>query len=104
MPGEPGLEAAIVMPDGLRPSAASLPGLVGRRGRWVARFAGLPAEGIIFTAGLPKGQRGDGLKVVIVRQGLPGAAGGAVPAWLASERSVWGTWSMWIVDPAGLLR
>jgi hypothetical protein len=102
-PGEPGLEAAIVMPDGVRPIAASIPGIV-RRGRWVARFAGLPAEGIAVTARLPAGARANGLKVAIVRPGLPGAAAGAVPAWLASDRSVWETSSTWIVDPAGLLR
>ncbi|HEX2443795.1 MAG TPA: M28 family peptidase [Vicinamibacterales bacterium] len=102
-PSEPALDVTIVMPDGVRPIASNLPGLV-RRGRWMARWAGLPAEGIAWTATLPAGRRAGGLKVVIVRHGLPGAAGGAVPAWLTSDRSVWKTWSVWIVDPAGLLR
>jgi hypothetical protein len=102
-PDEPALDATIVMPDGVRPTASNLPGLV-RRGRWMARVAGLPPEGVAWTATLPAGRRADGLKVVIVRHGLPGAAAGAVPAWLASDRSVWATWSMWVVDPAGLLR
>jgi hypothetical protein len=102
-PGEPALDATIVLPDGVRPIASSLPGLV-RRGRWMARVAGLPPEGVAWTATLPAGKRADGLKVVIVRHGLPGAAAGAVPAWLASDRSAWATWSMWVVDPAGPLR
>jgi Peptidase family M28 len=102
-PDEPGLEAAIVMPDGVRPTDSNLPGIV-RRGRWMVRFAGLPAEGFAWTARLPDGRRAGGLKVVIVRHGLPGAAAGAVPAWLTADRSVWETSSMWIVDPAALLR
>jgi hypothetical protein len=98
-PAEPGLVAWFVLPD--RPAAASLPGTF-RRGRWTARYAGVPIEGIEFTARLAPAGRADAVRLVIVRPGLPGGVGPAgLPAWLPAERTAWEAHSIWVLALEG---
>jgi hypothetical protein len=96
-PAETGLLVSIVLPD--RPATASLPGTF-RRGRWTARYAGVPIDGVEFSAKLPAGGKADAVRVAIVRAGLPGGTGpGGVPAWLPAERTAWDAHSIWILAP-----
>ncbi|MGH9311982.1 MAG: hypothetical protein ACRD1S_02175, partial [Vicinamibacterales bacterium] len=96
-PAEPGLFASVVLPD--RPITASLPGAY-RRGRWTARYAGVPVDGVAFTARLSPGTRADAIRVAVARAGLPGGAGPAgLPPWLPSDRTAWEAVSVWILAP-----
>jgi Peptidase family M28 len=96
-PAEAGLFVSIVLPD--RPASASLPGTF-RRGRWTARYAGVPIEGLEFSARLPGSRVADAVRVAVVRAGLPGGAGsGGLPAWLPAERTAWDAHSIWILAP-----
>jgi hypothetical protein len=98
-PAEPGLFVSIVLPE--RPVSASLPGTF-RRGRWTARYAGVPIEGIDFTARLPPGSGPDTVRLAVVRPGLPGGTGPAgIPAWLPAQRTAWEAHSIWILAPGG---
>jgi hypothetical protein len=97
-PAEPGLFAAIVLPE--PPVSASLPGTF-RRGRWTARYAGVPLDGIAFDARLPPNTRLDAIRVTIVRDALPSgtAARAGAPAWLSTARTAWDVSSAWILAP-----
>ena len=96
-PAEPGLSVSVVLPD--RPTTASLPGTF-RRGRWTARYAGIPLDGFAFSARLATGGAADAVRVAVVRAGLPGGMGpGGLPAWLPPERTAWDVHSIWILAP-----
>jgi hypothetical protein len=98
-PTEQGLSAAIVLTDGRAPLDASLPGRPGAAG-WTARYEGLPADGLVFTATLRDAARLAPVRVVIGRAGLPGGAGpSGLPAWLPTDRVVWSAASTWILAP-----
>jgi hypothetical protein len=103
VPRRPGLLVSFVLPAGLEPARASLPGVV-RLGRWTATYVAPPADGISFRASF--GAIGAGglqdFRVLVTAQGSPADQGWQLPAWLPQERTAWAAEANWIVAPFAL--
>jgi hypothetical protein len=90
-----------VLPVGLTPARASLPGVL-RAGRWTATYAAVPAEGVAFRASFGKGTEETLLKTeVMVRSaGFPGGIGWQrMPSWTPHQRVVWTASAGWLLRP-----
>jgi len=90
-PADPGSTVVFVLPPGLVPKHASLPGRL-REGWWTAAYGAAPPGTIVFTAAFePAGaDRLDGVRAGLLTPALPGGTGWlGQPAWLGPERSVW---------------
>ena len=101
VPGEPGLIVTFLMPRGVTPARASLPG-VERGGRWRATYIALPPQNLVFRASFgdtdPAALRG--IEVLVTSRGFPGGAGWQrLPAWLPQERMVWSGSAAWQILP-----
>jgi peptidase M28-like protein len=88
---EPPADVWFVMPPGVIPADANLPGRL-RGARWIARYAAPPPEGVAFRASIPR-ERSARLvdaAVVLWTSRLPGGTGwqGLTP-WLPQEAAVW---------------
>jgi hypothetical protein len=93
IPQEPGVSIAFVLPPGLAPARSNLPGEV-RGGRWVARFAATPPEGITWRGSFAKvGPDRLGAIQVTAWQ----AWGTRPPPWLPQERAVWSGGATWVL-------
>lgn len=102
VPAEPAVSVAFILPAGIEPERSNFPGRTGR-GRWIANYDGLPAEGIAWHAGFPSvsAERLKGLRVVVTSTGLRGAPGWQrIPAWLPQDTMVWNAWFGWVLDPS----
>lgn len=100
-PRQPALTITFMLPPGLVPLRANLPGLV-RRGRWMATYIAPPEEGIAFEARFASGspEQLHGLRVTVTMPGTPGGAGWQrLPEWLPTERWAWTAWSTWVLAP-----
>jgi hypothetical protein len=100
-PAETGLAASFVLPDGVSPIRPNLPGVI-RQGRWVARFAAIPPEGVAFRAfvRIEDVPRLGALRVVLTRSRLPGGSGWqGLPPWLPRQLAVWTTEAAYITLP-----
>jgi hypothetical protein len=105
VPREPGLWISFVLPPGVRPARASLPGIE-RLDRWTATYVAPPVEGVTFRATF-RGPVADDLSkthVGVTTFGFPGGTGWQrLPAWLPQERTVWtatATWQIPATTPA----
>jgi hypothetical protein len=105
VPREPGLWVSFVLPPGVRPARASLPGIE-RLDRWTATYVAPPVEGVTFRATF-RGPVADDLSkthVGVTTSGFPGGSGWQrLPAWLPQERTVWtatATWQVPATTPA----
>jgi hypothetical protein len=100
-PRHPGMAVSFVMPAGLQPARASLPG-VPRLGRWTATYVAPPLDGVNFRAsfGQVDVARLKEFRVVATVQAF--AAGWTAPAWLPQDRTVWTGEASWIVAPFAL--
>ena len=100
MPKRPGLAITFVLPAGLEPARASLPGVV-RRERWTATYVAPPADGIVFRASfgrtLPSALHD--LRIVATVQA---GREWPLPAWLPPQRTAWTAEASWIVAPFSL--
>jgi hypothetical protein len=102
-PREPGLEITFVLPQGLEPARASLPGVV-RRGRWMATYIAPPAEGVALRAtfGQIDATRLRDLRIVATAMGPGDRSGWQPPGWLPQARMAWAAAASWIVAPFAL--
>ena len=99
VPSQPGLTAAVILPEGVTPARSNLPGLV-VRGRWRASFTGLPAEGITWQASFKQGleEKLSRANAVVSSSRFPGGAGWqSLPAWLPQENTVWDLDVTWVL-------
>jgi hypothetical protein len=104
-PQAPGLTAAFVLPEGLRPSRSSLPGAV-VRGRWRAVFIAVPADGVTWRASFKTGveSRLPATQAVIWSTRFPGGNGWqSLPAWLPQEHAVWDVNVAWVLSPPAVI-
>jgi Peptidase family M28 len=104
VPREPGLAFSFILPAGVTPARASLPGVL-RLGRWTAIYIAPPPEGILFRASVGSGtaNRLGELRIVVAAQGFPGGQGWQrLPPWLPQEHAVWSADAVWVVNPAAL--
>ncbi len=102
-PLEPGLTVSFVLPPGIVPLGANLPGRVGRGDRWAATFVSPPADGLDFRAFLdPTAAAAAADAVVVVTAPrLPDREGpGPGPAWLTTDRTAWRARSVYLWRPA----
>ena len=100
VPKRPGLAITFVLPAGLEPARASLPGVV-RRERWTATYVAPPADGIVFRASFgrtPPSALHDLRIVATVQAGREWP----LPAWLPQTRTAWSAEASWIVAPFSL--
>jgi hypothetical protein len=103
-PRETGLMIWFIMPQGVQPARASLPGAVrDRTGRWTAVYVAPPLDGLAFRAsfGAADAARIKEMRVLATVQGF-GSQGWPAPAWLPQERTVWSGDATWVVDPFSL--
>jgi hypothetical protein len=103
VPRQPGLVLSFVLPAGLRPARASLPGVI-RSERWTATYIAPPADGVLFRASFGPGPAPalKDFRVLATAQGSPADQGWQPPSWLPRERAVWTAEATWIVDPFSL--
>ncbi len=103
VPRQPGLVLSFVLPAGLRPARASLPGVI-RSGRWTATYVAPPADGVLFRASFGPGPAPalKDLRVAATAQGSTADQGWLPPAWLPRERTAWSAEATWVVDPFSL--
>jgi len=102
LPREEGLAVTFVLPPGLQPVGANLPGIVRASGRWSATFVAPPPEGLTFRAFFDPGSAGalGDTVVVLTTPRLPGAPpGDLLPAWLRADRTVWRPSALYVVRP-----
>lgn len=100
---DPGAAVRFVLPPGVRPARANLPGVVRRDGSWAATFVAPPAEGVAFRATFRRADEAALARaaVVVVAAGLPGGTGWQrLPAWIPRGRATW-TARSWYIVPAG---
>lgn len=101
VPAEPGLMVAFLLPPGVTPARASLPG-VERGGRWSAAFIAPPPEGIVFRASFAgvTEEALRALQILVTSRGFPNGTGWQrLPPWLPQERSVWSGAAAWQLLP-----
>lgn len=101
VPREPGLRVTFMLPAGLSPARASLPGVV-RAGRWSATYVAVPPEGVPFRASFardaPDATRA--IEVLVRCAGVPGGIGWQrLPSWAPHQRVVWTAWAGWVLRP-----
>ena len=92
---------SFVLPAGVGPDRANLPGIV-RAGRWSATFVAPPAEGIAWEASFAGAspEQLAALSIAVTAGGVPGApAGNGCPPWFPQDRIVWTAWTTWVLDP-----
>jgi hypothetical protein len=103
-PKETGVMVWFVMPEGLQPARASLPGSMrDRSGRWTAVYMAPPIDGLMFRASFSAADaaRIKEMRVLATVQGF-GGQGWQAPAWLPQERTVWSGDATWVIDPFSL--
>lgn len=103
VPREPGLIVSFVLPPGIVPLGANLPGRVGRGDRWVATFVAPPAGGLEFRAFLDPTMAAAAADVVVIVTSprLPDGQGqGPGPAWLTTDRTAWRARAVYLWRPA----
>jgi Peptidase family M28 len=103
VPRDPGLVISFILPAGLQPARASLPGVV-RQGRWTATYVAPPVDGVNFRAsfGSVDQARLKDLRIVATTRGFAGNAGWPAPSWLPQDRAVWNGDTSWVVAPFAL--
>jgi hypothetical protein len=103
VPRQPGLVLSFVLPAGLRPARASLPGVI-RSERWTATYVAPPSDGVLFRASFGPGPVPalKNFRVLATAQGSTADRGWQPPSWLPRERTVWTAEATWIVDPFSL--
>lgn len=97
---EPGIGVAFVLPPGIRPLKANLPGVVSPAGRWHATYLAPPPSGVAFRATFDGGRSDVLLRtaVVLTTSGLPGGTGWQrLPAWLPQDLAVWSGTAVYIL-------
>ena len=100
IPKRPGLAISFILPAGLEPARASLPG-IDRRGRWTATYVAPPAEGIVFRASFGK-IAPPALHDLRIAATVQGGRDWPAPAWLPQERTAWTVDATWVVAPFSL--
>ena len=101
VPSEPSVMVTFLMPPGVRPARASLPGIE-RAGRWSATFIAPPPEGVVFRASFHDGaaEALRATQVLVTSRGFPNGTGWQrMPAWLPQERMVWSGSAAWQLLP-----
>ena len=103
VPRDPGLVISFVLPAGIQPARANLPGVV-RLGRWTATYVAPPTDGVNFRAsfGAVDQARLKELRVLATSRGFAANAGWPAPAWLPQDRAVWSGDASWVVAPFDL--
>jgi hypothetical protein len=95
------LAVSFVLPAGIEPRRANLPGRV-ESGRWRATYIAMPPEGVALRASFEAGvaSRLREARVVAIVAGLPGGEGWQrLPGWLPRERAVWSAQSWFVIEP-----
>jgi hypothetical protein len=100
VPRRPGLAITFILPPGVEPARASLPGLQ-RRDRWTATYVAPPAEGIVFRASFGK-IAPPALRELRIAAMVQGGGDWPPPSWLAPQRTAWTVDATWIVAPFAL--
>jgi hypothetical protein len=98
-PQQPGLAAAFVLPDGVLPQRSNLPGRVAR-GRWIALYFGVPADGATWRASFKAGVESRLVSAagLVTSSRFPGGSGWqSLPAWLPQDHAVWDLDVSWIL-------
>jgi hypothetical protein len=106
IPREPALAVDFNLPDGVVPEETNLAGRQQEGSPFVARYMALPAGGVTLRARITSadaerlGSGGPDARamLVVVRNGLPGAAWPRLPAWLPQEHIVWHARSYFVVS------
>jgi peptidase M28-like protein len=103
VPRMPGVAISFVLPPGLEPARANIPGIL-RGGRWTATYIAPPPDGVVFRAAFtPLAATAlHGLRLVATVTGSPGGEGWTAPPWLAAARTAWTAEASWIVAPFDL--
>ena len=99
-----GVMVWFVMPQGVQPARASLPGAMrDRLGRWTAVYVAPPLDGFVFRASFGPADVAllKEMRVLATVQGF-GPDGWPAPAWLPQERTVWSGDATWVIDPFSL--
>lgn len=98
-----GVMVWFVMPQGVQPARASLPGAMrDRSGRWTAIYVAPPLDGLVFRAsfGAADVSRIKEMRVLATVQGF--GEGWQAPSWLPQDRTVWSGDATWVIDPFSL--
>ena len=102
-PREPGLTVTFVLPPGVTPLGANLPGRPGPDGRWTAVFVSPPDEGLELHAFFDSAAAPAlaGTTVALTSVALPGQPQGSrLPDWLTADRTAWHARAIYLVRPA----
>lgn len=100
-PFEPGLTVSFVLPPGVVPLGANLPGRLGAGNRWSATFVAPPADGLEFRAFLEPSAAAAvaGAAVVVTSNRLPGQTDARRPGWLTTARTAWSARAVYLWRP-----
>ncbi len=99
-PTEPGLAVTFVLPPGVRPLRANLPGTVSASNRWHATYLAPSPSGVAFRATFGAARVGPLAQTVVLltTARLPGGTGWQqLPAWLPQEHAVWSASATYIL-------
>ena len=108
LPKASAVDATFLLPAGLTPARANLPGFV-RRGRWMTTYVAVPADGITLRASFSGGVDEARLRqseVIATAERFPKGSGWQqLPDWLPQDRTVWSAtaaWALRLADWAGI--
>jgi peptidase M28-like protein len=99
VPQTPGLTAAFLLPDDVKPVRSNLPGIMAGH-NWRAAYIAIPSEGVTWRATFAHGveSRLPAAQALIVSSRFPGGSGWqSLPAWLPQEHAVWSLRVIWIL-------
>jgi len=100
-PFEPGLTVTFVLPPGVVPLGANLPGRLGAGHHWSATFVAVPADGLEFRAFLEPAAAAVATEaaVVVTSIRLPGQIDARRPDWLTTARTAWSARAIYLWRP-----
>ncbi|MGH9411682.1 MAG: M20/M25/M40 family metallo-hydrolase [Vicinamibacterales bacterium] len=105
-PREPGITAAIVLPDDVRPLRSTIPGIVVGRA-WRAAYVNVPMQGFTWEASFDRASesRLASVQAIVLSSRFPGGVGWqSLPSWLPQDHEVWHLDMLWMLPvPAPMI-
>ena len=105
LPRDPSAHVTLVLPAGIKPARANLPGIVTSANRWRSIVAPPPADGVMWRIVVPAAEQARlGETGVIVESAIaPGHAERTLPPWMPNATAAWRMRSMYLIPIGPLL-
>ena len=104
-PDDPSARVTLVLPAGMKPARANLPGIVTSANRWRSIVVPAPVDGVLWRIVVPAADAARlGETGVIVESAIaPGHAERTLPAWMPDATAAWRMRSMYLIPIGPLL-